>query len=421
MSAVLDETANTATATEETTGTPAVLQETASTATPAVIDVESLLAPIPGENPAGENLQYSGLHDEIREARRAEDNLEQGEWKRESKVADWDKVLEVSNAALATRTKDLQICAWMDEALVKLHGFTGLRDGLKVMRGLHERFWDNVYPEIDEGDLEGRANALSWMDRQVSLALKEAPLTKTSSGVNYNFLQWEYSKQFDIPENVDALDSEQQARAGELRTRAAAEGKITGEDWRKAKNASRRVFYEEVFAVLEECAAEFKALDAVMDEKFQRQTPGLGALKKTLEDVRTLAEKLVKEKRLLEPDPVPEVEGGGAEASGADANGSVASSGGTVGFGAVQSRQQALKRLGEVAEFFRRTEPHSPVSYLVERAIKWGEMPLESWLVDVIKSPDVLDQLREMLGLNSAASGSSDGSAASESSSDGSS
>ncbi|HEY0007058.1 MAG TPA: type VI secretion system protein TssA [Pyrinomonadaceae bacterium] len=377
----------------------------ANVSAPEVVNVETLLAPIPGENPAGENLQYSGLHDEIREARRAEDTLAQGDWKREPKTADWHKVFELSKTALEIRTKDLQICAWLDEALVKLHGFVGLRDGLKVMRGLHERFWENVYPEMDEGDLEARANALSWLDRTLAIPIKEIPLTNSSGGVNYNYLQWEDSKKFDIPENLEALDYEQQTRAEEARQRAAEEGKITSEDWRKAKGSSRRAYYEATYTTLNECWEEFEALDRVMDEKFDRQTPGLGALKKSLDEVRTLVEKLVKEKRLLEPDPVTTNGDSAGAAVAADDSGAM-DGGQALSTGPVRTRQEALKRLGEVAEFFRRTEPHSPVSYLVQRAIKWGEMPLEVWLGDVIKSADVLDSLRETLGLKAGADGS---------------
>src|SRR6185436_5968861 len=101
-----------------------------STRAPEVIDIDALLAPIPGENPAGENLQYSGLHDELREARRADDDLEQGDWKRDLKVADWRQVLSLSVEALNARTKDMHIAAWLSEALVKLHSLVGLRDGL---------------------------------------------------------------------------------------------------------------------------------------------------------------------------------------------------------------------------------------------------------------------------------------------------
>ena len=65
----------------------------------------------------------------------------------------------------------------------------------------------------------------------------------------------------------------------------------------------------------------------------------------------------------------------------------------------LQSRADALRQLAAVADYFRRTEPHSPVSYLVQRAVRWGEMPLEAWLQNVIHDESVLDQLRETLGL----------------------
>src|SRR5437660_12871061 len=108
-----------------------------STSKPSVIDLSGLLAPIPGENPAGENLQYSGVYDEIREARRADDNLTKGDWEHEPKVSEWPKVVELSTSALASQTKDLQIGSWLVEGVAQLYGFAGLRDGLKLMRGLH--------------------------------------------------------------------------------------------------------------------------------------------------------------------------------------------------------------------------------------------------------------------------------------------
>jgi type VI secretion system protein ImpA len=364
----------------------------APTTPPAVIDVEALLGPISPENPAGESLQYSGLYDEIREARRADDNLEKGDWEHEAKAAEWPKVFELATEALATRSKDLQICAWLVEALVELHGFVGMRDGLKMMRRLHEQYWDQAFPEIEEGDMDARANALSFMDSRVELPLKRVLLTKSGTGVDRSFLQWEDSTRFDIPENLDALEPDAITRFNELRAQAEAEGRTTGEEWRKAKNATRRAFYEEAYALLNECWEEFKALDRVMDEKFGRQTPGLGTSKKTLDAIRTLVEKIVKEKRILEPDPVAD---GASAAASTDGSGQTSS-----GFGGpVNSRSDALRQLAEVAQYFQRTEPHSPVAYLVQRAIKWGQMPLEVWLEDVIKDGAVLGHLKETLGL----------------------
>ncbi len=373
-----------------------------------VVDIEALLAPIPGDNPAGSNLQYSGLHDEIREARRAEENVEKDGYQTNAKVADWDQVIGLATDALTTQGKDLQVAAWLGEALVKVHGFAGLRDGLKVMQGFHEKYWDDIFPEIDEGDLEARANSLSWLDRQVALAIKEVSLTKVSSGENYNFNQYEEAQEFDIPENLDSLDSTAQEKFRGLKERAEHEGKTTGEKWRASKNKCRRAFYEELAGTLSESWEAFQALDRIMDQKFDRQTPGLGELKKTLEEIRSLVDKLVKEKRIAEPDVA--VEAAGSSAAG-EANFSGAESEGTTGrvvmgtMGAIRGRQEALRRLNEVASYFQKTEPHSPVAYLVQRAVKWGEMPLDRWLEDVIKDPAVLEHLRETLGIKASTEG----------------
>ncbi|HKP87052.1 MAG TPA: type VI secretion system protein TssA [Blastocatellia bacterium] len=363
-----------------------------------VIDIEALLAPIPGANPAGENLQYSGLHDEIREARRADDDLEQGDWKRDLKVADWHQVFSLSTEALIDKTKDLQVSAWLAEALVKMHGLAGLRDGLRLMRRLHEEYWDNLFPEIDEDDLDARANALSLMDRQTAIGIKDAQITSAGTGPNFSYRNYEESKQIEIPEDLGALTDEQAARVEEMKARIAEEGKLGSEDWSKAKAATRRAFFEELYALLNECWAEYQSLDQVMDEKFGRQTPGLGDLRKTLDAIRTLVGNIVKEKRISEPYPGEAEEA--ADGAGEGDEGA-ARYGPSSTAGSIKARQDAFRRLAEVADYFRKTEPHSPVAYLVQRAIKWGQMPLETWLEDVIKDGLVLGQLRETLGLKS--------------------
>lgn len=393
----------------------AVVETLTPTSAPEVVDTQALFAPIAGENPSGENVQYVGIYDEIREARRAEDTLEQGDWKREPKMADYHVVESLAIDTLTNRTKDLQVCAWMTEALVKLYGFAGLRDGLRAMRGLHENFWDTLYPEIDEGDLEARANSIEWIDKNIVIPIKEVPITNNPIGDNYSYLQWEESKQYDIPENIDTLSGEEFERMDALRQRAAEENRTTAQAWRKAVAVTRRAFYEEQFALLSECQTECNALDRVMDEKFQDQTPGINSVKKAVDDVRTLVEKLLKQKRIEEPDPVNTAADGGdgnaSDADGTTPEGTVVTAGGgvVVPAGAVRSRQEALKRLGEIAEFFRQTEPHSPVSYLVQRAIKWGQMPLDAWLHDVIKDGGALEALRDTLGIkNGGAESTSD-------------
>jgi type VI secretion system protein ImpA len=67
--------------------------------------------------------------------------------------------------------------------------------------------------------------------------------------------------------------------------------------------------------------------------------------------------------------------------------------------GPPQSRTQALAQLREVAEFFRRTEPHSPVAYLAEKAAHWGEQPLHVWLRSVVKDDASFAHIQELLGV----------------------
>ena len=135
---------------------------------------------------------------------------------------------------------------------------------------------------------------------------------------------------------------------------------------------------------------------------FARETPGLNALKKSLDEIRTFVEIFVKEKREAEP---RDGEQAGAATVDEEAGGGGSSGGFAVSGGAIRGRQEALKRLTEVADYFRQTEPHSPVSFLVQRAVKWGNMPLDSWLADVVKDGATLDALRETLGISTDNSG----------------
>jgi type VI secretion system protein ImpA len=348
------------------------------------VDFESLLSPIPGDSPAGEPLRYAGPYDAIGEARRADDDLNQGDWQRDVKASDWRRVIELTTEALAKRSKDIQIGAWLLEALVHLHGFAGLRDGCHLLRELIDRFWDGLYPEIEDGDLEARAAPVEWINQNLPGAVKSVPIARSGVGQPYGWWHWHESR---MVENLGRTSAE-------ARSAALAEGKTSGEDFDKAVAALRRAHYETLFADIDEAVAELGALDQKVDERFGRSAPSLVALKQATEECHALIETIVKRKRELEPDATAP-SGTAAEGSaGADASGTT-----------LRDRAAALRQLTDVAAFFRRTEPHSPVSYLVQRAVQWGHMPLENWLQDVIKDEAVLAHLRDTLGLKESGSG----------------
>ena len=96
---------------------------------------------------------------------------------------------------------------------------------------------------------------------------------------------------------------------------------------------------------------------------------------------------------------------GAAAAGGTDLEPN-ASAGAPAAFGAApQTRAQALAQLRQVAEYFRRTEPHSPVAYLADKAARWGSTDLHSWLRTVVKDGASLAQLEDLLGVQPPAAG----------------
>lgn len=360
-----------------------------------IIDLDALLKPISDDSPTGESVRYSGVYDEINEARREDDDMAQGEWKTDRKVADYRAVIAAAIPVLEKESKDLQVAAWLSEALVNEHGFVGLRDSLKLLSGLQEKFWEGLFPEIDEGDMEGRANALEWMDQKAAFAIKRAPITQ---GNGPGYFGWEDSKTFVFPENPEQLSVEEQQKLANLRAQAEKEGRTSAEQWEKAVAQSRRAFYEVLEFTIQECLEEFKALNLIIEKTFDmNQAPGLREVAVSLEQIKSQTDKLLEQKRQEEPDPEDEEaeEGSGDEGSTGTSGGGARSASGSI-----NDRKDALKRLAQLASFFRKTEPHSPVSYLINRAVKWGNMPLNDWLQDVVKDAGTLEQLRQTLGFN---------------------
>jgi type VI secretion system protein ImpA len=369
---------------------------------PSVLDLDPLLTPIAGKNPAGESLRYAGPYDAIQEARREDDALAQGEWKRETKTADWAGVITMATEALAGKSKDLQIAAWLVEALVKRHGFAGLSEGLRLLRELQERFWESLHPSIEGGDVEPRIGPLEWMNEKLPPSIRAVAVTQSTDGDAYSWLHWKESR------TVDNLARQNP----EAHQAALAEGKLSGERFDKAVAGTPRTYYETLDEDLNQCWDESEGLAKVVDSKFGRGAPSLLNIKKALEDCRTLITSIVKKKRELEPDTAPAQPQRGSEPVGrprAPSAVPLSSPSENVPF-APQDRVDALRRLAAVADFFRRTEPHSPVSYLVQRAVHWGEMPLEVWLRDVISDENVLARVRETLGLRDQGGGTSEGS-----------
>jgi hypothetical protein len=137
----------------------------------------AILDAIPGANPSGENLRYELIYREIRKrARRARGEAfsHPGDLDYCSADEDWRFVALTCRDLLMRRSKDLMLAAWLTEAQLAVDGLSGLRDGLDILRGLIEAFWETLYPEIEDGDAEARMQIFEWIDTHLDRAVEGA-------------------------------------------------------------------------------------------------------------------------------------------------------------------------------------------------------------------------------------------------------
>lgn len=330
---------------------------------------DDLLSPIPGDNPSGTSLRYAPVYDKIKEARREDDDAPQGEWAYERKVADWKLVIKLAGESLATKSKDLQLAAWLTEAALRTEGFAGLLAGLKLCQAMVENFWDTMYPELEDGDAEFRAAPLDWIGSRLDQAVRSVPLTRKG----FDWFQFKQSRA--VGYEADAADNEtkQQSRA-----EAIADGKVTAEDFDGAFNATPKTFYVESKQNLDDCLAAIESLSEACEPKFGDAAPSFGGLRTALEEARSTVNGLLQKKRELEPDeePAPAAEEAAVGSAGAEAEPGASTRARRTVSEEPADKDDAVSRVAMVAKYLRREDPYSPAPYLMLRGLRWGELRL---------------------------------------------
>lgn len=146
-------------------------------------DPAPLLAPIPGDLPCGVNLEFTPGYDAIRLARQSGDSgLPAGLWEREVRKIDWADIQRRCEEQLTSQSKDLQLAAWLLEALVQRFGMDGMVRGMDFFATFTETFWDGVYPPIEEADASLRMKPVDWLLRESAAWLGSGRLTFANAG-----------------------------------------------------------------------------------------------------------------------------------------------------------------------------------------------------------------------------------------------
>jgi type VI secretion system protein ImpA len=348
-------------------------------------ELERLMRAIAGASSTGESLRYEGTYDRIRDARRSDDHgLSQGIYETSLKRADWETTASLCLEALETRSKDLQIAAWLLEAWMHLYGFSGVREGLRLLTALCANFWDDLYPEMEGGDVENRIAPIIWINEKLSLEVKQIPVTspQTNDAAIYCYADWESAC------HLDNLAK----RRPDVAQSAEASGNPTPASFHASASLSPGYFYatlsEELHNALEACLQ----LEQLLDEKCGKQSPSLHLFKETLAAIQHLVADILRSRQDVSYQPEEYTEAQ-VETDEQEQGNDIWSS------CPIRSRAEAYWRLSEAADYLLRTEPHSPTPYLVKRAVAWGSMSLFEVFQQIIRNEGEMQEINLLLRL----------------------
>ncbi len=320
-----------------------------------------LLAPIPGENPSGRSIRDDPIYEKIREARREDDDADQGAWQRARKLADHAAVVKLTGEVLSTTSKDLQLASWWTESMLKRDGLTGLRDGVALMRGLLDNFWETLYPEIEDGDPSLRAGPLDFIGIKLVESVRGAPL----SSAKHNFRQYDAALLAGSDEELRADTPRREAREA-----FAAKGEPVIETIWAGVDATPKAWYVELCETIRETTADVYALDVFGNEHFLEEAPSYRRLLDALEVVQRSADALLARRRLQEPD-----DDGSGDAADSGEGATTGSGLVTASVGAIPtSEADAGARVVVAARFLRRADPSQPAPYALMRALRWRSL-----------------------------------------------
>jgi type VI secretion system protein ImpA len=315
----------------------------------------ALLQPITADEPCGKDLEDTQLLASFDTYRLFGESTP---WETAPK---WGEIRGNALDAL-TQSKDFRLLATLGSALLRTDGLPAFAETLSVASDWLTTYWGQAYPLVD-GSATFRRNALNCFADPVAVldGLRRAPLVNSRLG------------RFSI-RDIDIAAGKMQPSSGEERP---DEGQIA---------AAFAAMSDEELAAIHESAKRAvnaaKQIDSVMrDQAGPEAGPNFDPLSAQLAAIERYLRGLVAAR-------TPEV----AEGEGVDGDPSLNQAAGGKALGAIKSRQDAIRALDAVAEYFRKTEPSSPIPLFIERAKRLVDKDFLEVLADI--APDAVGQAR---------------------------
>jgi type VI secretion system protein ImpA len=354
-------------------------------------DLEAILAPVPGDRPTGvdvrEDFAPSSIYFRLRDARAdARDAERQAEsldgssagsgGSEEALQARWRPVATLASTALKTATKDLEIATWLTEALVRISGLGGLTAGAAIIGGLSERYWDELFPMPDDGGVETRVAAVAGLSGQGVDGTLMQPLRKSILFLRPDgspFTLWQYQTTLELSGISDP----------ERRAERAAAGVLSFEEVEKEARVAGAAHWSAQRDKITEAMAAWEAMGRVLDEKAGPASPSGLRVRDALQLMLDTCNRFA---------PASAAEEGSSASAGNAGDGPAQS-------GAIAGREQALRQLAEIAGWFKRNEPNSPLGYTLDEAVRRGRMAWPDLVAELIADEPSRSSLLISLGL----------------------
>jgi type VI secretion system protein ImpA len=356
------------------------------------IDLEAIAQPISPEQPAGPDMRadesrnnsYYRLRDVWDVARRKErealnSDPEQGDQKfradAESSAA-WRSVTSLAIQMLSREAKDLEAAAFLIQSSFRTAGTAGLGEAMTVARMLVENFWDVLYPAIGEEGLSLRVRPIESLSTAPSLLIEPLRRMTIVSSSNGSYTLTQYMSASTGRSTLSMADLE----------RAAAE-----------TDAS---FFTGMFEELSLCQREFGELARLMDEKCgfdesgRPQGPSLNDLKQALADAAAAVQHLAKGR--IATSALESAASNGEAAAGSPG---AAAGAGTAVPGRLESRNDALRMLEQVAEFFERQDPHTLLGAQIRKVVRLANMKPADYYAELLDDADARKKLFKLVGI----------------------
>lgn len=339
-----------------------------------VKNIESLLQPISADAPCGPDLEYDAAFLELDRLSQGKAEQQMGSTIVPAEEPDWKEVATRALELLA-KTKDLRIAVRLTRALLNTDGFAGLADGLALVRGIVESFWDGFYPKLDpeEGNdptfrvniVMGLCDAATFIDR-----IRVSPIVAARSFGRFSLRDFAVVSG-EIPPTEGVEPPTSSAIEGAFSESSVADLQATGNAMRSALDS-------------------LAAIESFIGEKVGAENgPNFSKLTEVLASAaKILAPRLA-------------ARGVGSDASedtgeGPGGGGSAAQGGGKSISGDINSREDVIRVLDKICLYYERVEPSSPIPILLQRSKRLVSANFLDIMRDI--APDGLAQVEHLRG-----------------------